>query len=53
MEENPMEFLCDPANEDNCESCPLNTDEDLKNPWQIIKPCGQQNCWVCAYCAER
>ena len=45
-----VQFMSDPHNEYNCESCPENQGFDS---WPgCILPCGQQNCWVTCHCED-
>ena len=40
------DFMCNPENEYNCDSCM----ENIGQTWpEFILPCGQQNCWVTAH----
>lgn len=42
------DWMCDPDNLGNCESCPEQTSRSLC--CQGRQHCGQQNCWVAAHC---
>lgn len=44
-----LDFMCNPDNIGNCESCPENGGfASFNNP----RPCGQQRCWVKVHCKE-
>lgn len=40
-----LDFMCNPANEYNCDHCPENRHHD-GNGFDHRLPCEQQNCWV-------
>jgi hypothetical protein len=45
-----IDFMCDPSNSHNCDSCPENRNW---SSWGGNLPCGQQNCWVDCHCSEK
>lgn len=46
-----LEFMFNPENEFNCDSCPENRDHD-GNGFDTRYPCDQQNCWVTCHCKK-
>ena len=42
-DEEYMDFMINPDNSHNCQSCPENKGMD---GWQDRNPCGQWRCWV-------
>ena len=45
-----IDFMSDPGNIMNCESCPEKRDN---SSWEMPLPCSQQNCWVELHCKRQ